>query len=137
MPEAQIDVTVTGWDENEYAKQGEPVRLAQADWPTQYAGDLTGTVSVRGLLTYTAGDAGDAASQEADWIGFERVTGELGGRSGSFVLRLAGTHSGGVARAEAQVVPDSGTGELAGLTGTARYEVSGMNYPMTLSYELP
>jgi hypothetical protein len=46
----------------------------------------------------------------------ERITGTLGGRSGSFVL----THgaNGDTAAATGVVVPGSGTGDLAGLTGT-------------------
>jgi hypothetical protein len=47
----------------------------------------------------------------------ERVTGSLKGRHGSFVLQHNGTMSRGVPALSVMVVPDSGTGELKGITG--------------------
>ena len=58
---------------------------------------------------------------DAGYAGYERVVGSLGGRSGSFVLRLAGGFEQGAARTDWTVVEGSGTGELAGLQGEGGY----------------
>jgi hypothetical protein len=47
----------------------------------------------------------------------ERVTGMLKGRKGSFVLQHSGTMTRGVPVLSIIVVPDSGTGELKGISG--------------------
>jgi hypothetical protein len=47
----------------------------------------------------------------------QRMVGQIGSRSGSFVLRADGTFEGGEARSAWQVVDGTGTGELAGLRG--------------------
>jgi hypothetical protein len=43
--------------------------------------------------------------------------GNVGGRSGSFVLHHSGTYANDVAKADYTVVPGSGTGALATLRG--------------------
>jgi hypothetical protein len=53
----------------------------------------------------------------AAYVALERVTGTLKGRSGSFVLQHSATMNRGKPAASVTVVPDSGTGELKGLTG--------------------
>jgi hypothetical protein len=54
----------------------------------------------------------------ADFLGFQRVAGQIAGRRGSFVLQAIGNFEGGAARTALSVVPGSGTGDLAGLRGT-------------------
>jgi Protein of unknown function (DUF3224) len=58
---------------------------------------------------------------DASYVGYERVVGSLGGRSGSFVLRLAGGFEQGAASTDWTVVEGSGTGGLAGLRGEGGY----------------
>ena len=53
----------------------------------------------------------------AAYVALERVTGTLKGRYGSFVLQHSATMNWGKPAASVTVVPDSGTGELTGLTG--------------------
>ena len=53
------------------------------------------------------------------------MTGKLLGRAGSFVLQHEGTFSDGLARSSYFVVPGSGTGALARLSGEGRSEVGG------------
>lgn len=62
--------------------------------------------------------AGTAVQGSAGYVAMERVTGTLGGRSGTFVLQHSGTMTRGAPELVVRVVPDSGTGELAGLAGT-------------------
>jgi hypothetical protein len=54
----------------------------------------------------------------AGYVAIERVTGSLRGRSGSFALQHSSTMSRGKPAQSIIVVPDSGTGELAGLDGS-------------------
>jgi hypothetical protein len=77
------------------------------------------------------------ADGTASFVGLERVTGRIGGRSGSFVLQRTGVFEDGQAKESYTVVPGSATGELRGLTGQGRSAVGhGMEHPFTLDYEL-
>ncbi|MFD0401631.1 DUF3224 domain-containing protein [Kitasatospora sp. NPDC059811] len=73
-----------------------------------FTGGLSGTSEVRMLSV--AGPSGGPAS----YVAVEHVTGELDGRKGSFVLQHAAWDTGGTT---IRVVPGTGSGELAGLTG--------------------
>ncbi len=53
----------------------------------------------------------------AAYVALERVTGKLKGRTGSFVLQHSATMVRGKPASSITVVPDSGTGDLKGLTG--------------------
>jgi len=54
----------------------------------------------------------------AGYVAMEKVTGTLLGRKGSFVLQHSGTMNRGEATLVLTVVPDSGTEELEGLSGS-------------------
>ncbi|MDR9416466.1 MAG: DUF3224 domain-containing protein [Gracilimonas sp.] len=54
----------------------------------------------------------------AGYVAIEQVSGELAGKKGSFVLQHFGTMDKGKERLILEVVPDSGTGELEGLSGS-------------------
>ena len=64
------------------------------------------------------------------YVAMERVTGKLNGKSGSFLLQHDATMKRGVPSLKIIVVPDSGTGELEGLTGTmgVRIESGGAHF---------
>jgi hypothetical protein len=53
----------------------------------------------------------------AGYVAMEAVSGRLQGRSGSFVLQHSSTMERGAPTQSITVVPDSGTGELAGISG--------------------
>jgi hypothetical protein len=77
----------------------------------QFRGDLE--ASSRGqmlaFMTLVKGSAG--------YVAMERVDGTLQGLAGSFALQHSGTMTRGVPELTLTVVPDSGTGALAGLSG--------------------
>lgn len=77
-----------------------------------FHGDLnaTGTGAMLAASTSTEGSAG--------YVAIERVLGNLEGRTGSFVLQHNGTMTRGTPALTVSVIPDSGTGELTGITGT-------------------
>jgi len=60
----------------------------------------------------------DRAIMSGAYVAMELVQGRLDGRSGSFLLHHRGTMTRGAPGLAVAVVPDSGTGELAGLDGT-------------------
>jgi hypothetical protein len=74
--------------------------------------------------------------KSASYVGLQKVTGRLGGRSGSFVLQLSGTYDGEVARGTWFVVPGSGTGELQTLRGEGGFSAPhGSKESYTLDYD--
>ena len=105
--------TIKGWDEQPFAEVEGAPKLTQARVTTTYGGDLDGEGTSTLVMAYDGADA--------SYAGYERVVGSLGGRSGSFVLRLAGGFEQGAARTDWTVVEGSGTGELAGLQGEGGY----------------
>ena len=77
------------------------------------------------------------ALQSGGYVALELVTGKLDGRSGSFVLQHSGTMNRGAAHLVLGVVPDSGTGELEGLTGTMEIIVADGKQTYKFEYDLP
>ena len=78
----------------------------------QFHGDLEGT-SKGQMLT-----AGSSVKESGVYVAVERITGTLRGKSGSFVVHHRGIMTRGAPQLTITVVPDSGTGQLAGLAGT-------------------
>jgi hypothetical protein len=76
-----------------------------------FHGDLEAT-SEGQMLSVTTEVKGSAG-----YVAIERVTGTLQGRTGSFVLQHSATMNRGTPHLLITVVPDSGTGQLEGITG--------------------
>lgn len=98
----------------------------------QFHGELE-AISIGEMLTAMSSVQGSGA-----YVAVERVTGKLGGRSGSFMLHHTGVMNRGVPQLAIAVVPDSGTGELTGLTGklNIRIEAEGKHF-YEFEYEVP
>jgi Protein of unknown function (DUF3224) len=97
----------------------------------QYPGDLEATAKGE-MLT-----AGTSVKGSAGYVAIERVTGTLAGRKGSFVLQHTGTMNRGTPTLTVSVVPDSGTDELAGITGTLTIIIADGKHSYDLEYSLP
>jgi hypothetical protein len=97
----------------------------------QFHGDLEGTSKGQMLtaMTETKGSAG--------YVAIERVTGTLKGLSGSFALQHTGTMNRGVPQLSVTVVPDSGTGQLVGLTGNMTINIVNGKHSYDFEYTLP
>jgi hypothetical protein len=80
----------------------------------QFHGDLEAT-SQGEMLSVMGSVKGSAA-----YVAIERVSGALGGKKGTFALMHTGIMNRGAPSLVVQVVPDSGTGELAGISGTMK-----------------
>jgi hypothetical protein len=83
---------------------------------------LTGMTEVKGSGVYVA---------------VERVTGSLHSRTGSFILHHLGLMVRGVPQLTVSVVPDSGTGELAGITGAMNIIIADGKHSYDFAYTLP
>jgi hypothetical protein len=98
----------------------------------QFHGDLEGT-SISEMMSVEGTVEGSGA-----YAAIERVTGTLGGRKGSFVIVHSGTmRRGGEFSMIIRVVPDSGTGELTGISGSMEIVIEGHDHFYKLDYVLP
>ena len=108
---------------------GEPT-IGRMALDKRFAGPLEATSKGEMLA------AGTAVQGSAGYVALERVTGSLDGRSGSFVLQHTGVMTRGTPSLTITVVPDSGTGELTGLTGSMSIEIAGGVHSYVFSYAL-
>jgi hypothetical protein len=119
----------TPYDDGQEADDG--IAFSSALLKKVFHGDVEATSTVRMLAATTAVEG------SAGYVGLERVVGSVDGRKGSFVLLHAATAVRGDQTGSWQVIPDSGSGELTGLCGTAEL----VRHPdgahtMTLDYEI-
>lgn len=136
MTTAKVTVTAQNWDEQRIDEIDAQRAIASAQWTTTWSGDIEGTSICHLLISYTGGDPAQPESLVGPYTGYEVVRATIDGRSGTFVLSESGEHSGAVARTEVAIVPDSGTGELAGITGTGSYAATAQQYTLELDYQL-
>ncbi len=101
-----FDVKVTPQDD----KSDDPL-LNRMTLDKQYHGDLEATAKGQ-MLT-----AGTPVKGSGAYVAIEKVTGTLKGHTGSFVLQHTGTMTQNAPQLTITVVPDSGTGQLSGITG--------------------
>ena len=115
------------------AMEGQPEgsRLARMSIDKTITGDLVATTAGQ-MLSAMTGVKGSAG-----YVALERVSGVLHGRRGSFVLQHSGTMNQGTPSLSVTVVPDSGTGELAGLSGQFNITIAGGRHSYEFSYTLP
>jgi len=111
--------------------EAESANLGRMSIDKQFHGDLEATSQGEMLsaMTEVKGSAG--------YVAMERVTGTLGGRSGSFVLQHSGTMTRGAPQMSVTVVPDSGTGQLAGLAGQMTIKITDGKHFYEFEYTLP
>jgi hypothetical protein len=110
---------------------------AEADSPIgrmtidkHFHGDLEG--SSQGQML----SVGTAVTGSAGYVAMERFTGTLQGRRGSFVLQHFATMTRGKPELRISVVPDSGEGELTGISGKMNIIIDGKKHSYEFDYEL-
>ena len=111
-------------------EDGAPVGIGRMSIDKRFAGDLSGTS--RGEMMTAAG----ITAGSAGYVAVERVKGTLHGRSGEFLLQHFGTLRRGEGTLTVEVVPDSGTDELQGLTGTMAIDAAA-DHAYVFDYALP
>ncbi|MGE7437088.1 MULTISPECIES: DUF3224 domain-containing protein [Kitasatospora] len=122
--------TLKSWEEQDFT-EADGRKLTRSAVEYSYSGDIEGQGVQEYVMFYRS-------ETSTSFVGLEQITGRLGGRSGSFVLQHTGELTGTTAEVSWTVVPGSGTGELAGLTGsggfTATHEEAG-NATYRLDYD--
>lgn len=108
----------------------EEAPLARMSIDKTFAGDLVGTSrgQMMSVLTETKGSAG--------YVAIELVTGTLNGRAGTFMLQHSGLMARGMGTLTINVIPDSGTGDLAGIRGTLTIAVVDKQHTYELEYAI-
>jgi Protein of unknown function (DUF3224) len=96
----------------------------------QFHGDIEATSKGEMLTAMTS------VKGSAGYVAIEKVTGTLKGRRGTFILQHTGTMNRGEPQLSITVVPDSGTDELAGLTGKMTIKIADGKHFYEFEYTL-
>jgi hypothetical protein len=96
----------------------------------QFHGDLEATSKGTMLA------AGTAVKGSAGYVALEIVSGALHGNTGTFILQHTGTMTRGTPQLSITVVPDSGTGQLVGLSGTMSIDRADGKHSYNLEYTI-
>ncbi len=129
MPTARGPMEVNIEPEAPFLEQ-DGVKLNRNIVHKQLSGDMAGTSEAQMIAAFT-GTPGSAG-----YVAIEHFTGMVGGKSGSFVLQHSGTMNRGDAQLTVTIVPDSGTGELTGISGTLEIDNEEGRHSYVLDYEL-
>jgi len=106
------------------------VSLARASFDKRFSGALEaeGKVQMMSCRTPVEGSA--------VYVALERVTGTLLGKRGSFVFQHTASMKGGASSLVVVVAPDSGTGELKGLSGRLDIQIVDGQHRYSFDFEL-
>ena len=97
----------------------------------QLKGDFEGS-STGQMLTAMSKVEGSAV-----YVAVERLTGTLQGKQGSFVLHHTGIMNRGAQQLSINVVPDSGTDQLTGISGAMSIKIADGKHSYEFEYNLP
>jgi hypothetical protein len=117
-------------------KTYEPQSYEEADGPNlveiRVSETFSGDIDGEGVARFLQAVRKDGS---ASFVGIERVTGSVGGRTGSFLLQDAGTLEGNTVKGDWFVIPGSGTRNLSGLRGEGGFTAElGQHASITLDY---
>jgi hypothetical protein len=118
MTTARGSFQVTGGTEDPYDELEGGIKLTHASGTQSFSGDVEGEGAVHWLMLYRA-------DKTAHLVGLQKITGSIGGKTGSFVAGAEGDHDGTGSSITFSIVQDSGTGELSGITGSGTLVAKG------------
>ena len=95
----------------------------------EFSGDVVGASEAHMLAAFTA------TPGSAGYVAIEHFTGSVDGKSGAFALQHSGVMSKGDAQLVVTIVPDSGAGELTGISGTMEIDNDAGRHSYVLHYE--
>ena len=125
---ADAVITVHTYQPASYETPADGPSLVRIHVEEAFSGDIEGA----GVVEFLQAARADGS---ASFVGIERVTGAIAGRTGSFLLQDSGIVTGNVVAGDWFVVPGSGTGELAGLRGEGGFHANlGENAEVHLDY---
>jgi hypothetical protein len=110
-------------------KVGDPT-VGRMALDKRFHGDLEATSKGQMLAV------GTGVKGSAGYVAMERVVGTLKGHTGSFALQHSGTMTRGTPSLTITVVPDSGTGELAGIAGSMSIVIADGKHSYDFEYTL-
>ena len=113
------------------AHEDAPPLLGRFSLDKRYEGVLNATGQGEMLAARTRVDG------SAGYVAIELVSGALEGRTGTFVLQHSGVMERGMKRLFLEVVPDSATGALVGLSGRMGIDIAGGEHFYRFDYTLP
>jgi hypothetical protein len=125
---ASAPFTNDRYDEEAYADAG-GVELSRVHISRTFTGDLEGESAAELMIAKSEGGGG--------YIGHDRISGNLAGKTGGFVFQHTGIMGPEGITNTGTIVPGSGTGELEGINGegTMLADEDG-NHTFALTYEL-
>jgi hypothetical protein len=106
------------------------IQLARFTLDKTYEGELSANSQGEMLSAMTA------VQGSAGYVAIEQVTGTLAGKQGSFVMQHYGTMNQGDSYLKLEVVPDSGSGDLAGLHGSMNIRIEDGQHYYDFDYEI-
>lgn len=104
------------------------VSLSRASFDKRFTGPLEARSQVHMLAVRTAHEGSGA------YVATERIVGTLDGKAGSFTVVHIGQMNRGAQTLTITIVPDSGTGALAGISGHLEIRVVDRQHFYTLEY---
>ena len=122
----------TGTFEVKLTPQPSDPPVGRMSFDKQFHGGLGGT-SRGEMLATGKGEKGSSGG----YVALEQFTGTLDGRKGTFILQHSGTLDRGAQHLSITVVPESGTGELVGLTGQLSITIADGKHSYDFEYTLP
>ena len=129
MKTANARFAIKSWDEKPYSEGDGLPKLTRATVTKTFTGEIDGAGNVEYLMMYRPDGT-------ASFVGLERITGRLAGKTGSFILQRTGVFEGGQAKESYTIIAGSGTGDLANIRGEGKSSVGhGMEHPFSLDYE--
>jgi uncharacterized protein DUF3224 len=125
---ASAPFTNDRYDEEPYGDAA-GTELSRVHISRTFTGDLDGESAAELMIAKSEGGGG--------YLGHDRITGTLGGKSGGFVFQHTGLMGPAGITNTGTIVPGTGTGELEGITGegTMLADDEG-NHTLTLEYEV-
>ena len=106
-------------------------KLGRMTFEKQFHGELEGSSKGQMLTGITE------IKNSAGYVAIEKFSGTLKGRTGTFILQHIGTMNRGAQQLTITVVPDSGTGQLAGIAGNFTIKITDGKHSYVFEYTLP
>jgi hypothetical protein len=113
-----------------YIQGTDGIDLGRMSIDKTFSGDLQATSKGEMLSAMTP------IKDSAGYVAIEQVSGSLAGKTGSFVLQHYGIMNHGNNRLILEVVPESGTGQLVGLSGKMSIKIENGKHYYVFDYEL-
>ena len=122
MTKLTTKLEIKSWDEQPYREFDDGRKFTKADVNLVGTGDGIESGSFESIMFYRTDGT-------AEYVTVMQLSGSFGGEPGDIVLRGNGSYDQTSARGEMEIVPGSGTGGFAGITGTATSVSTHADYP--------